>query len=172
MKLCPFCGKEHTSYAYWNIVGYDEIGNPIKGEKKYYVDFLDDSDDKAIAYISPETWQTRPIEDALRAEIAKLRAELEQEREKNKWIPVSIPPEDDGTLQQEHCYSKFTGNYYEVVSCYFLCRIEYDEAIYYDIFCYHFDTGNWIPKYQEGMPSDIYKYITHYMPLPSQPEAD
>ena len=120
--------------------------------------------------ISPTKRVLRETKDALRAEIAKLRSELE--REKNKWIPVSIPPEDDGTLQQEHCYSKFTGNYYEVVSCYFLCRIEYDEAIYYDIFCYHFDTGNWIPKYQDGVPSDIQKYITHWRPLPAPPEVE
>lgn len=60
LKACPFCGKEATTLEDDGITfvqcGYDEC--------------------PSLAWLTVEEWNTRPIEDALRAENARLREEL------------------------------------------------------------------------------------------------
>jgi len=158
LKPCPFCGQDHKSYSYWNIVGYDERGNPIKGEKKEYVDFYADSDEKSTVYISPETWNTRPIEDELRAEIASLKAELAAEREKNRWIPVGDRLPEVG-VKVNVLYRG--GKRVETGMIKWLTDIYDDGTVKFVVF----ETGNTIHFTSR-------QSITHWMPLPVPPEVE
>ena len=66
-KPCPFCGKEPQINIYPNY------GNPPYDEKLYFC-----ANPKCQNYLGKgmtlEQWNTRPIEDALRARIAELEA--------------------------------------------------------------------------------------------------
>ena len=73
MKPCPFCG-----------------GTKICTEKGINLNYCDN----CSAESNVEHWNTRPIEDELRARIAELEAEIDQltvhgdiERQDDKWIP-------------------------------------------------------------------------------------
>ena len=72
LRECPFCGKE-ACYV-------DKDGNAVS----------DPSPDIACArtacmpptsYVPADTWQSRPLEDTLRAELERVKAE-------NEWIPT------------------------------------------------------------------------------------
>src|SRR5574340_379758 len=75
LKPCPFCGEKATKPETM-IDGCVCCSNP-----------------DCVAWTFPSTikqWQTRPIEDALRAELGALK-------ERTGWIPVGEqrPPEDE-----------------------------------------------------------------------------
>jgi hypothetical protein len=70
LRPCPFCGKAHPVYKYAPIIGYKPEGQPINGQWRDCVSMRDHGDRFDVA-----TWQTRPIEDALRADLAAAKAE-------------------------------------------------------------------------------------------------
>lgn len=129
LKLCPFCGSvPEIIEAPLAKVKFAECKNP-NCPLQYYRWLLD------------EEWQTRPVEDALKAEIAKLRAELEQERDKNRWIPMEVEPKEGLYLLINKRWKKYK-NY---------MLIEFD------------DFTGWQTYYPAS--------FSHYMPLPAPPEA-
>ena len=88
LKSCPFCGSEAG-------IPTNLDGTPVDYE---ITDCSCKNDDCLLAgYWTPiKIWQTRPIEDDLRKRIAELEAENDQltarwrqERQDDKWIPVS-----------------------------------------------------------------------------------
>jgi hypothetical protein len=82
-KPCPFCGREPEAMKYTPPFGagkFDKIAQcPGCG-----------------AFLNAVKWQKRPIEDALRAEVARLTEALERER----WVSVSerLPDEDQEVI--------------------------------------------------------------------------
>jgi hypothetical protein len=86
-KLCPFCKNEynsgHTPDCYFRIRGKTE-------ESRL------------------KTWQTRPIEDALRVELTELRSELAALKKVRVdyclWIPVDDP---DTGVWASQCGNEF-----------------------------------------------------------------
>ena len=84
LKPCPFCGTP----AVVHITEYD------RGSETYTIDCshmncggspgVYDSSEEAV-----NQWNSRPLEDALRAELAEARAEIERLREATRPIPVS-----------------------------------------------------------------------------------
>ena len=86
LKPCPFCGGM-PKVNDWTLKGITD--------KRCFCD-----NEKCPVYLSKtiaiDDWNTRPIEDALNARIAELEAESDQltarlcqERQDDKWIPVS-----------------------------------------------------------------------------------
>ena len=66
LKACPFCGEQHKTNKIANIIDYDGEGHPILGEYKNVVSMLVHGRND---FIPLDVWQSRPIEDALRAEL-------------------------------------------------------------------------------------------------------
>ena len=101
LKPCPFCGKPFEM-----LVNRD--GSAI---------YKHDSDDCVMrrddltvwVWYNPETLisdlNTRPVEDAL-------RAELSQAREAQRWMPVSERLPDEGELCNVVCYGEVTTGYW------------------------------------------------------------
>ena len=86
LKSCPFCGGESF---YIKIMGNYEKPHGIFCSKCDGA-ITEGRSEKQVVTI----WNTRPIEDELRARIAELEAESERftvhsdiERQDNKWIP-------------------------------------------------------------------------------------
>ena len=84
LKPCPFCGGM-PKVNDWTLKGITD--------KRCFCD-----NEKCPVYLSKtiaiDNWNTRPIEDALNARIAELEAEIERltahsdiERQDDKWIP-------------------------------------------------------------------------------------
>ena len=127
MRPCPFCGSAD-----------------IRTEPGINLNYCD----KCSAEANIEHWNTRPIEDALRARIAELEEEIDQltshsniERQDDKWIPVSERlPED---LQSIIVFTK-------------------DRKTYIIRFLELYGREGF------GSLSDI---VTHWMPLPVLPES-
>ena len=127
LKPCPFCGSAD-----------------IRTEPGINLNYCD----KCSAEANIEHWNTRPIEDALRARIAELEEEIDQltshsniERQDDKWIPVSERlPED---LQSIIVFTK-------------------DRKTYIIRFLELYGREGF------GSLSDI---VTHWMPLPEPPEV-
>jgi len=87
-------------------------------------------------------WNTRPIEDALRAEIDRLKAEMLFVPVFPQWIPVSEPPKKDG---------------------YFWCSIVDDAGCKWaDKRLFSVENG-WFT---------IGEQVTHWMPLPAEPPSE
>ena len=81
LKPCPFCGEPAD----------DRYNRLAKCSNKSCLmnHWVDDED-----FFIDDDWNTRPIEDALRARIAELEEEIDQltshsniERQDDKWIP-------------------------------------------------------------------------------------
>ena len=127
LRPCPFCGSAD-----------------IRTEPGINLNYCD----KCSAEANIEHWNTRPIEDALRARIAELEEEIDQltshsniERQDDKWIPVSERlPED---LQSIIVFTK-------------------DRKTYIIRFLELYGREGF------GSLSDI---VTHWMPLPVLPES-
>ena len=127
LRPCPFCGSAD-----------------IRTEPGINLNYCD----KCSAEANIEHWNTRPIEDALRARIAELEEEIDQltshsniERQDDKWIPVSERlPED---LQSIIVFTK-------------------DRKTYIIRFLELYGREGF------GSLSDI---VTHWMPLPEPPEV-
>lgn len=82
LKLCPFCGKP-------------AIDNFIDDGGDYPSRHV--GCDYCLIYAIDDTeWNTRPLEDALRAELEQARAELAAMRERERFIPISerLPKKD------------------------------------------------------------------------------
>ena len=128
LRPCPFCGSAD-----------------IRTEPGINLNYCD----KCSAEANIEHWNTRPIEDALRARIAELEEEIDQltshsniERQDDKWIPVSERlPED---LQSIIVFTK-------------------DRKTYIIRFLELYGREGF------GSLSDI---VTHWMPLPEPPEVE
>ena len=123
LKACPFCGDSElvNSSLYEGHVFCTNCG----------------------ADMHVDIWQSRPIEDGLRAELARLTAELAELREKTRWIPVSERlPEDSGQ---------------------YICAIRYNEE----------PKKTWVEqRFWNIFWWDMYtSIVTHWMPLPEPPEA-
>ena len=83
IKPCPYCGST-------DIKLHDEITHAVWCQE-CFAEMPSIDIESAV-----ELWNTRPIEDELRARIAELEAESDQltarlcqERQDDKWIPVS-----------------------------------------------------------------------------------
>ena len=145
LKPCPFCGEKATldysvlpNRKHWFIT-CDCCGMMYQytlSQRKYVKD----------------GWNTRPIEDALRARIAELEAESERftvhsriKRQDDKWIPVSerLPEKQKLTIG-------FTDN-----SAYVFFEIVNDDEMGLVMYPYQNRKGT----------------VTHWMPLPSTPEV-
>lgn len=84
LKPCPFCGKKIKEVPGFNGVCGCESDN-CQGS--------------LVEYMTLDEWNTRPVEDALRARIA----ELEQAQ---RWIPVSERlPDASEKVQDVLCYN-------------------------------------------------------------------
>lgn len=98
LKPCPFCGSHAT------------IRQNFHG---FYVE-CDNIDCRAVgswdlgASGAIEKWNTRPLEDALRARVAELEAELLAARKVVGWIPFDEqrPPEDETLYVACHIRNK------------------------------------------------------------------
>ena len=130
LKPCPFCGGEAE-------LCYSEVDTFCR---------------KCNVMQETELWNTRPIEDALRLRIAELEAEIERltahsdiERQDDKWIPVSerLPEKQKLTIG-------FTDN-----SAYVFFEIVNDDEMGLVMYPYQNRKGT----------------VTHWMPLPSTPEV-
>ena len=95
LKACPFCGEQHKTNKIANIIDYDGEGHPILGEYKNVVSMLVHGRND---FIPLDVWQSRPIEDALRAELELSRKIADEAikqteiltEELNVWKPASI----------------------------------------------------------------------------------
>ena len=130
LKPCPFCGGEAE-------LCYSEVDTFCR---------------KCNVMQETELWNTRPIEDELRARIAELEAESERftvhsriKRQDDKWIPVSerLPEKQKLTIG-------FTDN-----SAYVFFEIVNDDGMGLVMYPYQNRKGT----------------VTHWMPLPSTPEV-
>ena len=130
LKPCPFCGGE-AELCYSEVDTFCRKCNVIQ---------------------ETEMWNTRPIEDELRARIAELEAESERftvhsriKRQDDKWIPVSerLPEKQKLTIG-------FTDN-----SAYVFFEIVNDDEMGLVMYPYQNRKGT----------------VTHWMPLPSPPEV-
>ena len=130
LKPCPFCGGEAE-------LCYSEVDTFCR---------------KCNVMQETELWNTRPIEDELRARIAELEAESERftvhsriKRQDDKWIPVSerLPEKQKLTIG-------FTDN-----SAYVFFEIVNDDEMGLVMYPYQNRKGT----------------VTHWMPLPSTPEV-
>ena len=130
LRPCPFCGGEAE-------LCYSEVDTFCR---------------KCNVMQETELWNTRPIEDALRLRIAELEAEIERltahsdiERQDDKWIPVSerLPEKQKLTIG-------FTDN-----SAYVFFEIVNDDEMGLVMYPYQNRKGT----------------VTHWMPLPSTPEV-
>jgi len=73
LKACPFCGSSNTTLDYYEISGPQELGTIVV------------CNDCGASAKSIVDWNTRPIEDALRARIAELERQLDEWND-NQWI--------------------------------------------------------------------------------------
>ena len=76
LKACPFCGCENVTLIFWDDDDDGDCTVDCHGVKCC----------NAFDYWGSQTdviakWNTRPIEDALRAEIESLRLQLDLERD-------------------------------------------------------------------------------------------
>ena len=131
LKPCPFCGGEATENR--------DISNSIYC-KKCFAEIDTDCVD----------WNIRPIEDALQSRIAELEAENDQltadstdERQDDKWIPVSerLPDNWESVLTID--MSKSTR---DMVTAF-----------------YNPETSLWSTHFSCDL------WVTHWMPLPESP---
>ena len=83
LKPCPFCGEQHKWIDCESTEGHCKV---LECHHLYIVNEAYDEDQ-----LSRRTalWNTRPIEDALRARVEELEA-------KTRWIPVSEGLPKDG----------------------------------------------------------------------------
>ena len=136
IKPCPFCGST-------DIKLHDEISHAVWCQE-CFAEMPSIDIESAV-----ELWNTRPIEDELRARIAELEAESDQltarlcqERQDDKWIPVSERLPEDWTMVL------FTNGVTRGIG-------QFDKDGFYDY---------WY-EYSFNKP------VTHWMPLPNPPEV-
>ena len=129
LKPCPFCG-----------------GTKICTEKGINLNYCDN----CSAESNIEHWNIRPIEDTLNKRIAELEAEIDQlaarwrqERQDDKWIPVSerLPDNWESVLTID--ISKSTR---DMVTAF-----------------YNPETSLWSTHFSCDL------WVTHWMPLPASP---
>ena len=79
LKPCPFCGTSVVGIEYDGLYRWVECGNMDCNAAGKVFAFLTDVGN--ADHIVANNWNTRPIEDGLRAELARLTAELAETRE-------------------------------------------------------------------------------------------
>ena len=85
LKPCPFCGSKNTTLDYFEISCSQELGTLV---------FCGDCGSYST---SIDRWNTRPIEDALRAQLAERDALIERLVDCGDALNEVIPdPEDNG----------------------------------------------------------------------------
>lgn len=133
LKPCPFCGFERPHFmeeGHWIYMACESCGcgGPVSTQMR------DPSDN----------WNTRPLEDALRAELAAARAEAEKYRP----IPVSerMPKYFDEVLFYDNIADTWTMGY--------------------------LNKGQWTAIDMLYWHGKDFKRITHWMPLPPAPEVE
>ena len=150
LKPCPFCGGD--------------VNLAINGIIKHTCHGYGD------AWCNTDKWNTRPIEDELRAELEKrtaglhdanavcmeMKHELDRLNAERRWIPVSerLPEYGEPSLTIYHtknATSQIT------IRCLVEDRDDKLRVIWYDI-----ENGLWVNG----------NNITHWMPLPEPPNAD
>ena len=140
LKKCPFCGKEHPIYEAAPIIGYrEDDGEGIIGEWRVLVSLQDHEDE-----LTPEVWNTRPLEDALQQRITTLEAQL-------RWIPVSegLP---------------VSNNLYEVK------RGPKDNWVY--TYAFYWEDGKWTQYESIGFYDDILEWrVIPELPNPPEEKA-
>ena len=88
LKPCPFCGQPARIHFNGTAVTCSNDDCP-----------------SIVDWLSQREWNTRPVEDAL-------RAELSQAREAQRWMPVSERLPDEGELCNVVCYGEVTTGYW------------------------------------------------------------
>jgi len=128
---CPFCGLETIELVDDKVCYCHDCG--------------------ASAWI--EMWGKRPIEDALRAEVEELRAELDRMKDANRWFSVEerLPEDFQPNGETKDDYEVMTAGGFVVSPCY------YSELNFW-CFCYN----------SEYVGVDK---VTHWRPMPAPPEA-
>ena len=133
LKPCPFCGKP-AHFRSMPGIGLVRVSCNICAASS---DFYQNNDYPAAT----RYWNTRPIEDALRGDVARLTAELKAAREAMRWIPVGerLPEED----QEVICMTTRKNQHTRCIRTFF-------------------SDGEFCTPWT----SDI---VTHWMPLPPEP---
>jgi hypothetical protein len=82
LKACPFCGKAHPTFVGRGIVyRNDDLNNKeVVNNYEHAITLLPDGLHCPFSLLvtTAEQWNTRPIEDALRARVAELEADAER----------------------------------------------------------------------------------------------
>lgn len=90
LKPCPFCKSQRISLI---TLAYDS------GTKKYKYECkeccLESSIHSSKAYVI-NSWNTRPLEDALKEQLEKAHARIAELEAANEWQPIETAP-NDGT---------------------------------------------------------------------------
>lgn len=91
MKPCPFCKKQHTKLWYKNFLGYqNESVHEVYSEQIPAVS-LECREGKYKPIIPLSLWQSRPIEDELQSDIARLQERVQGlESAKTSMIPCCL----------------------------------------------------------------------------------
>ena len=110
--------------------------------------------------IPDKEWNKRPIEDALRAELAALR-------EQKRWIPVGERLPEDGeevivALFYEDAFDVWEGDKTAK-------KLENNDVIV--SICAYRHNGKWLMGPREEI-DEAYAKITHWRPLPEPPEGE
>lgn len=80
LKPCPFCGSP-AKQGYQLLCSNDNCPN-------------ENRDEQGATFITEAQWNTRPIEDALQAQIDALEAEIAELKADDQWRPVNEFPEE------------------------------------------------------------------------------
>lgn len=130
LKPCPFCGNNVARNAWGNL-------HCLNCNYTYYITYERHDD----------WWNTRPIEDALRSELAQARARIAQLEAERRWISVEerLPEAGDTCYVMRHCPDGW----------------DYQIASYKKYF--------FAPWFSEILATEL-KHVTHWQPLPEPPK--
>lgn len=81
-KDCPFCGQPHEAREFRSLIGFGPDKEKLWGEP--YVEVVLDCLDGQCFPL--DLWQKRPIEDALREQVADLREALALYCPDHDWL--------------------------------------------------------------------------------------
>jgi len=150
LKPCPFCNKQDLKIV------------PDPGDEKYYHIVCEHCGSLINGYRYIENlqihWSMRPIEDALQAEIERLKARVAELEAQQRWIPVSerLPKHNQECITVHELQG-----YVEILG--FRTHENKQPGD-------HVEKNTFVTKDDYGYEKSI--KITHWMPLPIFPESE